>query len=356
VILPAVLRCIAVLFAVCLAALLVVPEASAAGEHARLGPFPQRVRHPLYLMFLQPTPTRAALLAPGSIQVDVNGDWSNVFEKWSRRRQEGRHHSNLDMEILRLGTTVRFGLPWGLEVGIEVPLLTMTGGVADGAIQSWHKAINVENGGRNFVEDFTWSWDVRVPGKFHHVVDEPVVMALGDVVVDLQGQILRPSPGVPGVAGRFLVKLPTGVPERGTGSGTPDVGVLVVAEHGWGFFNLYGHLGVLALGREGQLANIIRTAAVTWAFTMEFNLVPGWSLLAQFQGHSSFVKEFVHPFIKKSPMGLMFGTRARIGPVDVALAMEQDILNGDPTADITLVGSMGFTVGPRREGEARFGR
>jgi hypothetical protein len=353
--LPAVLRCTAVLFAVCAALTLVVPEASAGGEHARLGPFPQRVRHPIYLMYLQPSPTRAALLAPGSVQVDVNGDWSNVFEKWSRRRPEGRHHSNLDMEILRLGTTVRIGLPWGLEVGVEVPLLTMTGGVADRAIQNWHKALNAENGGRNFVEDFTWSWDIEIPNTFQHIVEEPVVMALGDIVVDVQGQLLGPSHNLPGVAARFLVKLPTGTPKRGTGSGTPDVGVLVSAEHGWGFFNLYGHLGVLALGREGQLANIIRTGAVTFAFTMEFNLLPGWSMLAQLQGHSTFVKEFVHPFVKKSPMGLMFGTRVRVGPVDLSLAMEQDILNGDPTADITLVSSVGFTVGPRREGEGRRG-
>lgn len=350
----AALRALVVLVAVCAVSALAVP-ATAAGPgiaqlgHGRLGPLSQRVRHPLYLLFLQPTPTRAALLAPGSLQVDFRGDWSNVFEKWGRRRAEGRHRSDLDMEIIRLATSVRVGLPWGLEIGAEVPLLTMFGGVGDRVIQDWHSALKVENGGRNFVDDFRFAWSVEVPGRFSHRVEDPTVMAIGDITVDVAGQLLRSSRRVPGVAWRFLVKLPTGSLDRGTGSGTPDVGVLAVAEHGWGFFNLYGHLGLLALGRDGQLANIVRTAALTWAVTLELNILPSWSILGQIQGHTSFLRGFVHPFVQKSPMGVMFGTRVRLGPVDLSLAMEQDILNGDPTADITLVGSLGFTMGPRRE-------
>ncbi len=345
---PSVLRWPVAILLVCLFGAVAAPPALAGPGHARLGPFSQRVRHPLYLLYLQPTPTRAALLAPGSLEVDFSGDWSNVFEKWGRRRPDGRHRSDLDMEIIRLATTVRVGLPWRLELGVEVPLLTLFGGVGDRLIQGWHHGLKLENGGREFVDDFRFAWTVEVPNQYSQTVKGPVVMALGDIVVDLQAQVLAPTSQVPGVAARMLVKLPTGVLERGTGSGTPDVGVVVVAEHGWGILNLYGQLGLLALGREGQLANIVRTAAVTFSFTFELNVLPAWSILAQFQGHSTFLKGFVHPFMQKSPMGLMFGTRVRLGPIDLSFAMEQDILSGDPTADITLVGSLGFAVGPRR--------
>lgn len=338
-------RCLVILL-VTLACALVAPPAHA-GEHARLGPLPQRVRHPLYLLHLQPTPGRAAVLMPGSVQVDVNGDWSNVFEKWSRFRPNGRQVSDLDMEIVRLATQVRVGLPWGFEVGLEVPLITMTGGVAERTIQNWHAALNAENGGRNFVEDFRFAWRVAVPDKFDHRITEPVVMALGDITVDVQGQILRPSRRIPGVSGRFLVKLPTGVLERGTGSGAPDVGVLLMAEHGWGFVNLYGQLGVLALGRTGQLANILNPAAFTASFTLELNITPHWSIVGQLHGHSTFLRGFAHRFMQRSPMAAMFGTRLQVGPMDLSLAMEQDILNGDPSADVSLVGSLGFTVGRR---------
>ena len=343
------LRCL-VIVAALVGTVAIAPPAAAKGKHARLGPFPQRVRHPLYLLHLQPTPTRAAVLRPGAVQVEVNADWSNVFEKWSRRRPMGRQISDLDMEILRLGTSVRVGLPHGFEVGLEVPFLTMTGGVTDKTIQRYHAALNAENGGRNFVDDFRFAWRVAVPSlAFDHRIEDPVIMGLGDITVDLQAQLVKPSRRLPGVAGRFLVKLPTGSFARGTGSGVPDVGLVAVAEHGWGFVNLYGQLGVLALGRAGELANILRPAAVTFSLTLELNIVAGWSILGQLQGHSTFLKGFVHPFMQKSPMGVMFGTRGRIGPVELSLAMEQDILSGDPTADISVISTIGFTAGRRQE-------
>ena len=327
-------------------------SAAQASPHARLGPFDQRVRHPLYILHLQPTPTRAAVLRPGAVQVALNGDWSNVFEKWGRRRPEGRHVSDLDMELLRLATAVRVGLPLGFEVGVEVPLLTMTGGVADRTIQGWHRAFGLENGGREFVRDDRFAWRVILPGRYSHRVREPVVMQLGDITVDVQAQILRPTRRAPGVSGRLLVKLPTGSLDQGTGSGTPDVGVVAVAEHGWGFVTLYGQLGVLALGRQGELANIVRPAAITFSFTLELNITPFWSVVGQIQGSTTYLRGFIHPFMQKSPMAAMFGTKARVGPVEFSIAMEQDILSGDPSADVTIVGALGFTVG-RRVGHGR---
>lgn len=350
-------RLLPALVAALLALALASPALAQEPATDRLGPLPQRVRHPLYLLHLQPSPGRATTLEPGSVSIDLNGDWTNVWERWRLTVDGGKEIIDFDLEILRLGATVRVGLPLGMDVGLEVPLITMGGGVADRSIQSWHDALGVDNGGRNRVENFEFSWGAWVPGQIAIEVEEPPVMAVGDIVLDLKGRLLRPTGSTPGVTARFLLKLPTGSLERGTGSGMPDVGIVLMAEHGWGPFNLYAQLGALGLGRPPALAQVMRSSSLTWALAAELMLTPWWSVVVQVQSHTSFHRPFAYRYLVRSPLGLMFGTRVRLGPVDLSVAMEQDPLNGDPTGDVSVIGSVGVTFDrPSRSRPRRSGR
>ncbi len=335
-----------VLTALAAALLLAVgaPAALAEDPTDRLGPLTQRVRHPVYLLHLQPSPGRATVREPGVVHIELQGDWSNVWEHWTLTRSFGMERIDFDMEVLRLGASARVGLPLGLEVGLEVPLLTMGGGVADASIQSWHDALSVDNGGRNRVDDFRFGYRISLPETLEWGVEKAPTMALGDITVDLKGRVLAPTRQRPGLAARLLLKLPTGSLKRGTGSGVPDIGVVMMAEHGWGPLNLYAQVGVLGLGRVPELAPLWRTSSFTWSFATELMITPIWSFVAQLQGHTAFLKKVAHPYLSRSPMGLMIGSRLQLGPVDLSFAMEQDILNGDPTADVSLVGSVGLQI------------
>jgi len=335
---------------IALLSLLAVPSPVLArdGEPVRLGLLTQRTRNPLYLLHLQPGPRRARLMDAGVLEVSVQTDWSNVWEKWSRVVAAGGQKQDIDMEVIRTGVGLRVGLPFGLEIGVEVPLITLAGGITDGTIQGWHRLLKVENGGRDRVRDGRFNYELFMPNAIDYKVDRPVVMGLGDITADLMVQVLRPRGPVPGVAARLMLKLPTGKYELGLGSGDPDLAAVVYVEHGWRRFAVYGSAGVIVFGREGPLAPILHPASFTFTGGLEFGLTQGWSLIAQVHGNTVFHRGFVHRFTNLSPVGLTIGTKVRLGPMDLGIGMEQDILNGDPTADVTLVFDIAFRVGESR--------
>lgn len=315
-------------------------------EPLRLGPLPGRTKNPLYLQHLQPSPRRARVLDEGQLELGFQVDWSNLYDTWKRIVPNGRQISDLDMEIVRTAFSGRFGLPFGIELGVEVPLLSYVGGVTDPWIQAWHGLLNAENGGREDDRDRDFAYEVLMPGQVH--VDYPSTrLGLGDITTELHVQILRPGGPIPGVSARFLVKLPTGDEDKGLGSGAGDVGALLNLEHGWRRLALFGHVGALVRGRTGPLGSILTSVGVTYATTFELGLTRHWSLVVGIQGSSRFHSGFVHRFMKWSPMGLTAGTRVRIGDFDFGFGMEQDVLNGDPSSDVALVFDASFRVGGR---------
>ena len=306
-------------------------------EPVRLGPLPGRTRNPLYVLHLQPSPGRARVLGPGVFEFSAQTDWSNVWEKWSRSTVHGLQMQDVDMEMVRTGLTARLGLPYGVEVAVEVPLITLMGGVTDPTIQAWHRLIKVDNGGRERVRDNRFNYELRMGNRVNYRVDRPLVMGLGDITTQMHVQFLRPRGSIPGISGRFYAKLPTGRLARGTGSGEPDLAAVVHFEHGFRRFAVYGSAGVIVFGRAGDLGTVLRPASFTWSSVLEVGLTPGWSLIAQLHGNTAFHKGFVHRFMSYSPVGFEFGTKVRLGPMDIGFGMEQDIVNGDPSADVTLV-------------------
>lgn len=332
-----------------LALVVALPTPAAAApppeEPLRLGPLPHRTRNPLYILHLQPGPRRARTLDLGVFEFQVQVDASNVWEKWSRVVAEGVQLEDIDMELIRTAFTARVGLPLGFEFAVEVPFVTLVGGITDGPIQAWHRLLNAENGGRDWVRNDRFNYEIQLPHKLSYSVDRPVTWGFGDITTELSVQFLKPRGPVPGLSGRFMLKLPTGRVERGTGSGDPDLAAVLHFEHGFRRFAVYGSAGVIILGREGVLGEVLRPASFTWTSAVEVGLTPGWSLIAQLHGNTAFHQGFVHRFISWSPVAAGFGTKVRLGAMDIALGMEQDILNGDPAADVTVFIDASWRVG-----------
>ena len=328
---------------------LLSPSTGWADAAHRMGPLPARTRNPLYLLHLQPGPRRAQVLAPAVVSLDAQVDWANIFDVWGRTVSEGRQLSDLDMEIVRTGLSLRIGVLPRFEVGIEVPTLTLGPGVTDGFIEAWHAAIKADNGGREEVRSSTFGYRVQIPDVIRYS-PEPVTLGLGDIVLDATAQLLRADKLIPDLAASLYFKLPTGSYERGTGSGVPDVSFVVYVEHGVRALTGYAHAGVIILGRDGDLANLLRPASFTFGMGFELALSHGLSFVAQLQGSSSFNHGFVHKYSSLSPMGLTLGGRFRVGEMVFGLGMEQDVLNGDPSADLTIVFDARFTIGGERQG------
>ncbi len=321
------------------------PSWRAQADPVRRGPLPARVRNPLYLTHLQPAFDRALVLAPGTLHMSFEVDWANIYDKWARHHAGGGiRRGRIDMEIVRPSARVRVGLPAGIEIGLEIPLIALQGGIADGLIQSWHHLLKADNGGRNTVQDGGFQYDVGIPRVAEIVLDRPTEMRLGDVTAELRVQLVRPSRALPGIVLGGALKVPTGSSAHGAGSGSPDGLFLMSLEHGVGPFAFYGQVGVTLLGRTGPLGELLAPAAVTGGFAVELILTRHWSFVVQLRGSSPFHLGFMHPWLSRGPLGITFGSRIRVEGLDLALGMEQDVTGADASSDVAVFFRAGVTA------------
>ncbi len=312
------------------------PEWRTQRDPVRFGPLPARVRNPLYVLHLQPGFERARVTPPGRLAVSFEVDWANIYDKWAKNVAGGLNRGRYDLEIVRPSAQIRLGLPRGLEVGIEIPLIALTGGIGDPLIQGWHRAFGLKNGGRELVEDGSFTYDVGVPLVREWTLHRPTELRLGDVSTELRLQLVRPARDRPGVVLGGALKLPTGSAAHGAGSGAPDGLFLLSLEHGVGPFAFYGQIGLTLLGRTGHLGALLAPAAVSGGVAVEVVLTRHWSVVVQLRGSSPFHRGFVHPWMSRGPVGITVGSHVHVGDLDVALGMEQDLTGADPSSDVAV--------------------
>jgi hypothetical protein len=116
-------------------------------------------------------------------------------------------------------TTLGFshGFASGWQIGVELPLFHLGGGVLDNPIDAWHSAFNLPDGGRNLRPENQLSFVLRHSGLTFFRLDEPQ-SGLGDL--QLKGaRAFGPDRGFVLEAG---VKLATGDTEMLAGSGSTD--------------------------------------------------------------------------------------------------------------------------------------
>lgn len=71
----------------------------------------------------------------------------------------------------------------------------------------------------------------------------------GDAVIGTKYMFVKEGPGLPGIAGSFELKLPTGSVSRGLGSGEFDYDFLLRTQKTWGWFTALGNLGYTIVGQ-----------------------------------------------------------------------------------------------------------
>jgi hypothetical protein len=77
----------------------------------------------------------------------------------------------------------------------------------------------------------------------------------GDLAIETKYIFLKETKTLPGIAGSFELKLPTGSAARGLGSGAVDYEFLFRAQKTWGWVTALGNVGCTILGeREGRNA------------------------------------------------------------------------------------------------------
>jgi hypothetical protein len=211
-------------------------------------PFPLRNQLPFNLMFLDQTPRAARLLPPRQLGIALHlsyestlaatDDLVELFRQDDFATFDGRvTRPNLesvaagtpggtafvlDGETLRAALDLRLGLARRLEAGLEIPLLSHSGGFLDSLIEGYHERLDLPDGGRPAFARDRFRAGYVGDGESIFFDHAPGGVRLGDLVISVRGALLAGKGRWPGVTGTLSLKLPTGDADRLHGSGSAD--------------------------------------------------------------------------------------------------------------------------------------
>ncbi len=257
-----------------LAALVGCPAAAQLAE-----PMQIRNLNPLVAIFGLPA---WDTVAPGN-RFSASLEVANHFEFSA----SGGEALGLDGETTRTTLAFSHGFDGGWQVGVELPLFQLGGGVLDNPIDVWHSAFNLPDGGRNSRPQNQLSFVLRHSGLTFYRLDD-AQSGLGD----LQLKGARAFGADRGFVLEAGVKLATGDTAMLAGSGSTDEWLTLLrnrplperryaAGYYWG-------LGVVHVGRP----EIIAFSSETWVYTGilggSWQRWPRFGLKAQLDVHAPF--------------------------------------------------------------------
>jgi hypothetical protein len=243
----------------------------------------------------------------------------------------------IDGEQMRATLIFRQGLGNNLEWALEVPLIWHSGGFLDDSIDDFHDLFGFSRGRRGFVEDDQIRFFYQRNGVTKLDIDSSE-KGIGDVRVALTRQ-LQDMPAGRGASVSGLIKLPTGDPDKLTGSGSADAAVWFTygAEPGAGSrWSWLGSLGALYAGDGEVIEDQRRRGAGFGSFTLGWRWSDSVQLKGQVYGHSALYEDTrLEPLGEFALLGIV-GLGWRVTPVtDLDFGITEDLHEG-ATADVSL--------------------
>ena len=163
-------------------------------------------------------PDKASSLADGRTALDVRFDYSNII---SGQESEDELFY-LDLEYLRTDVELKRGLPKRMELGVSIPFYIYYGGFLDPFVAGFHNFFGLPNFLRDQTEHGQTRYELVTRGAAPFLGDESVT-AVGDITIHFKKTLFEKNLFAGAV--RSDLKLPTGNPDKLSGSGATDVGI-----------------------------------------------------------------------------------------------------------------------------------
>jgi hypothetical protein len=190
---------------------------------ADFGPLQATNRLPLHLLFLKPRPVPVHGPSRGELEVSVAAEYSNTFFD----RRNDHWDVLMDMETTVAEVSLVFSPASRTALRLDLPLVSMGGGFLDGFLENYHDALGVSNYGRERRPKNEFAYRVTKDG-LPWVQGEPGTFEMADMVASMQYELMNDRGGL-NMSGSLLMalKVPTGDPDHGLGSGAFDFGIFL---------------------------------------------------------------------------------------------------------------------------------
>jgi hypothetical protein len=234
------------------------------------GPLSVKNQFPLFMHLDSPHLESAATVNSFSASLS----YSSVF----MNKQSAEWKAQLDMEIA--GLDLRYTREIGnlFELGIEIPVLSLTSGFMDSFLHDFHSAFGFTDYGRqgrpsnSFLYEVSRNGVVVMRGKNDGI-------GLGDIRLSAKKVVFS---GDPVVSIKADVELPTGAASKGYGSGSLDAGLSLLIDKRLGEkIMAYYNMGVIFPGKLKAVELIRLNTSVYGGIGLEAILSRNFSLIGQ---------------------------------------------------------------------------
>lgn len=270
------------------------------------GPLAFKNLHPFYLPFYHPSTERAHTLPRGVTRLGLHLGYASL----QRADQSGRDFSFYDGEILRTALHLRHGLLEGLELSAEIPFITGHDGFLDPVIKGFHNSTGLTDDQRR---DYRYRERVFIDNR--DIINEPPRdFHLGDVTVQLKGQVLEDGVDPFGLSLRGALDLPTGRSVTWAGSGKLEGGVGILAEKTLGELTLFlsADLRVLHAPRRLEELGLEFRSTPAFGVTLQWRARPGCLFLLQLEAAENLVDGGDLELFEKNYLQMGLGMRFRV--------------------------------------------
>jgi len=258
----------------CVVLLLCCPW-QALAEDSIANAFPLRNHNPFLQVFGLPKFQTAELVRPDHFDFAVSYDITNDADD----ADDPSGELVIDGETQTLSLSLRRRVFERMELGIDVPYVSHSGGMLDSLIKGWHNLLGYSNSMRDGPTDQIQHSFAQDGITYYELSTE--ASGIGDTQ-------LSAAYAFEHVTVRAGVKLPTGDPDKLTGSGATDFSLGLYAGSTTTLFDrafdYSGFLGVLLLGDGDVMPEFQRSSvpyggvALRWHTTERFALSAQWSL------------------------------------------------------------------------------
>lgn len=266
---------------------------------------------------------RSAKLVPSNVVVwQVQTDIANNFTE----NTVGFESILVDGETYRANLSLRYGFGDRWEVGVDAPYIRHAPGQLDAFIEGFHDLFgfgqaNRDDRPRNRL-DYSYTSGVNAMRL------NKSVNGIGDVRLNLGYKLREYENRTWSVRGG--VKLPTGDPDKLTGSDGTDVFVGLYFSEGAFLGNeslsFHGSVGALAMGHGELVGSDVEDLAVYGSSTLAWKLSPNFSLKAQFDFHSALYDSGVEELGSFAGQ-LILGGSVNLGrKVQLDLSVSEDVI------------------------------
>lgn len=290
---------------------------------------------------------QAQTLNESQFEFETHTTFSNVFERTFGTQTQ----PELDMEIWRTSFNFSYGIKEYLDLRIEIPFITNSGGFLDSFIQGYHNTFGFPNGGRHLVSNNQFTYKLTQNGQT--VFDyNSSGFGISDTTLRIKylitDHLLLYLPIDIAILG--YLKLPTGKATKGLSSGHVDFGSQVIVQKDFTRWHFYSQLGISIITGHDSLNSLLKNYSIFFGQGVEFQITDYMSANLQLTGNTSIFKNIDSRDLSDPILDLVVGISGAI-PLNHKILDEffyqfsfsEDILAHGPSVDFSTL----FLIGVR---------